>query len=63
MVVAILSMWILRVGLSFVFAKYFNMGVMSVWIAMYCDWVVRTIFYATRYFKETWLTKYKPIEV
>lgn len=63
MVVAIVSMWTFRVGLSYVFAKYFNMGVMSVWYAMYCDWVVRTAFYMTRYFKGTWLTKYKPSEI
>ena len=63
MVVAILSMWIFRVGLSYVLAKYFSMGVMCVWLSMYCDWIIRTAFYATRYFRGTWLTKYKPIEI
>ena len=62
MVVAICSMWIFRVGLSYVFAKYFCMGVMSVWYAMYLDWIVRAAFYASRYFKGTWLTKYKIVE-
>lgn len=59
MIIAIASMWTLRVGLSFVFAIYFDMGVMSVWYAMFCDWIFRFIIFGTRYLSGKWLTKYK----
>ena len=43
MIIAISSMWALRVGLSFVFTGFLNMGVMGVWYAMFCDWILRFI--------------------
>lgn len=62
MILSIVSMWIFRVMLSYVFGKYMGMGVMGVWYAMACDWIFRAIFFGIRYIKGTWLTKYKPIE-
>lgn len=57
MIVAIASMWIVRVGLSYVF-KWTNtfgliprlgvppsFGAASVWAAMIIDWIVRTVFF------------------
>ena len=32
-----ISMWVFRVGLSYVFGKFMHMGVMGVWYAMVCD--------------------------
>lgn len=69
MIVSALSMWIVRVGLSFVFQKtrlcglmdYFNwpecFGALCVWFAMISDWIVRITFFLIRYFKGTWLRK------
>ena len=68
MVVSTLSMWIVRVGGSYVFALEtvqlfglsfpgFGMGIMGVWVAMAGDWVVRGTLYATRFWKGTWLKK------
>lgn len=69
MVVSMLSMWIIRVGLSFVFQKtrlcglmdYFNMpecyGALCVWFAMICDWLIRITFIATRIASGKWLDK------
>ena len=37
MIVSIISMWVSRIGLSYVFGKWMNMGLMGVWLAMYCD--------------------------
>ncbi|HEY8363927.1 MAG TPA: MATE family efflux transporter [Haloplasmataceae bacterium] len=54
MIVSISSMWIFRMGLGFIFGKYLKMGVLGVWFAMYCDWLVRTIFFILRYRGTKW---------
>ncbi len=58
MILSVLSMWVFRVGLSFVFGKYLAMGVRGVWLAMFCDWTFRAVFFSIRYFKGTWLKKH-----
>jgi hypothetical protein len=59
MMLSVISMWIFRVGLSYVFAYVFHMGIFAVWTAMFCDWGFRAIFFGIRYLRGTWLTKYK----
>lgn len=54
MVVATLSMWIFRIGFSYVLGRYMNMGVFGVWVAMSIDWVFRAIFFITRYRGSKW---------
>ena len=49
MIVAILSMWIFRIGASVVIAKWLGFGVLGVWIAMTIDWFVRAIIFVIRY--------------
>ena len=58
MITSITSMWIFRVGLSYVFALYMNMGVLGVWLAMFCDWTFRACVYGTRYITGKWLKNY-----
>jgi Na+-driven multidrug efflux pump len=53
MVVSLLSMWIFRVGCSYLFAKV-GLGVVGVWVAMCIDWVARTICFMIRYRGERW---------
>ena len=62
MVISMVSMWIFRVGLSYVFGKYMGLGVMGVWYAMVCDWTFRAIIFGTRFVRGTWLTKYKALQ-
>ncbi len=62
MALSITSMWIFRVGLSYVFGKYMGMGVMGVWCAMFCDWIFRAVCFGTRFVRGTWLTKYKALK-
>ena len=62
MYVSITSMWLFRVGLSYVFVLALDLSVVGVWYAMACDWVFRAIIFGTRYLKGTWLTKYKPLK-
>ena len=54
MIVAILSMWIFRIGFSYILGRYMNMGVFGVWVAMSIDWVFRAIFFITRYKGSKW---------
>lgn len=49
MLTSAFSMWVFRVGASFVIAKGFGLGAFGVWIAMTIDWFVRGIFYLFRY--------------
>ncbi len=59
MVVSVISMWIFRVFLSYVFGRYMGFGVMGVWVAMVCDWIFRAVIFVIRYVKGTWLNVYK----
>ena len=60
MVLSVLSMWLFRVGLSYVFGVALEMGVMGIWLAMICDWVFRAVIFGIRYCRGIWLTKYRP---
>lgn len=51
MAISAFSMWVFRVGASFVIAKGFGLGAFGVWIAMTIDWLVRGIFFVFRYKK------------
>lgn len=54
MVVSIVSMWIFRIGMSYILGKNFGMGVFGVWVAMTIDWVVRAVFFVFRYRGTKW---------
>ena len=54
MYVSVSSMWIFRVGSSYVLGRYMGMGLMGVWTAMVIDWIVRGIFFGWRYFSGRW---------
>ena len=54
MVASILSMWIFRIGFSYVLAKYMQMGVFGVWIAMTIDWLARAVLFVVRYRGKKW---------
>lgn len=54
MVVAILSMWIFRIGFSYILGRYMNMGVLGVWVAVTIDWLFRAICFVGRYKGGKW---------
>ena len=62
MIISVTSMWVFRVGLSFVLAIWLNMGIMGVWIAMYVDWLFRAVIFVIRYLRGKWLTKFKELK-
>jgi putative MATE family efflux protein len=69
MVVSMCSMWLIRVGMSYVF-KWTNIfgieqllnwpvsfGALGVWFAMIIDWVVRSSFFVARFAGGKWKTR------
>lgn len=55
--ISIGSMWIFRIGCSFILGKYLGWGVFGVWSAMIIDWFFRMIFMIWRYLSGRWKTK------
>lgn len=54
MIVSILSMFIFRIGLSYIIGVNMGMGAIGVWIAMILDWVCRIICFVARYVSGKW---------
>lgn len=57
MVIAVVSMWVFRVILSYILGLYLGMGLIGVWLAMIADWVFRSICFTVRYKRKKWQTK------
>jgi putative MATE family efflux protein len=54
MIVSLISMWTVRVGLSYVFVWYAGFGPMSIWYAMILDWFVRGAAFMLRFKGGRW---------
>lgn len=54
MVIAIVSMWIFRIGTAYFFSNVFHLGLIGIWIAMTIDWMFRGICYELRYHSGKW---------
>ena len=57
MIISMLSMWLCRIGMSFLLGVYFNMGVQGVWIAITIDWIFRAALYIWRFARGGWKGK------
>jgi len=68
LVVSVFSMWAFRVALGYLLSLEtvsflgfeipgLGMGISGVWMAMFADWVFRTVLYAIRYFGGFWLKR------
>lgn len=55
--VSIGSMWVFRIGFSYVLGSYAGLGVFGVWVAMTIDWCVRAVFFMARYRGSKWEMK------
>jgi len=51
---SIVSMWIFRIGCSFVLGKWLGWGVFGIWVAMTVDWLFRSICFTARYMSGKW---------
>lgn len=54
MIISIASMWIFRIGFSWVLGKMLGWGVFGVWVAMTIDWLFRSVCFAVRYLRGKW---------
>lgn len=54
MVVSIFSMFVFRIGLSYVFGVQMELGAIGVWIAMVVDWIFRISCFVGRYASGKW---------
>lgn len=57
MCVSMVSMWIFRIGMSYVLAYALDMGLRGVWLAMYIDWCVRAVIFLWRAKGDRWQQK------
>ena len=57
MVVSMLSMWIFRIGFSYLLAQFMGWGLLGVWVAMFIDWIVRALVFLIRFLRGRWKAK------
>lgn len=57
MLIAIISMWVCRVGLGYFFVLVCHTGVWGIWYAWIIDWLFRIAFFIPRYRGHKWETK------
>ena len=55
MIVSICSMWVFRIGFSFLLVP--QIGLLGVWVAMFIDWIVRAVVFLIRFLSGRWKTK------
>lgn len=55
MYVSVFSMWAFRITLGYILGVPLKLGVLGVWIGMYADWVVRSIFFIVRLQRGKWM--------
>jgi Na+-driven multidrug efflux pump len=53
-VTSMLSMWLFRVVTGYVLGIVFGFGIVGVWVAMFLEWGVRSIFFLKRFKGEKW---------
>ena len=54
---SIISMWVFRIGFSYLLCIRLEIGVFGVWVAMTIDWLVRAICFSWRYLRGKWMYK------
>ncbi|MGB8455188.1 MAG: MATE family efflux transporter [Anaerocolumna sp.] len=54
MITSIVSMWLWRIGFSYILAGFLGLGVLGVWIAMTIDWLFRAICFVIRFISGKW---------
>lgn len=55
MYVSVISMILFRIVFAYVFAIYFNMGMLGTWAAMFLDWIIKGIVFEVRYLRNKWM--------
>ena len=58
MTVSVSTMFLFRIGVAYIFVKGFNLGILSIWVAMVLDWVVRSLIFHIRFTRGKWKEHY-----
>lgn len=61
MIASTVSIWICRVGLTYVLCRFVGVGLIGIWIGFFVDWTVRSIVFSLRYRSGKW-TLHKVID-
>ncbi len=54
MIVSVVSMWLCRICLGYVFGTMMGLGALGTWFAMFADWIFRIFFFAYRLHSNKW---------
>ena len=54
MAVSMLSMWICRIGMSYLLGLGMGLGLLGVWLAMFSDWIVRGAVFLVHFLRGKW---------
>lgn len=54
MAVSVATMWVFRIGMSYVLARGMGLGLFGVWLAMCTDWIARLILFVWRFRSSGW---------
>ena len=54
MIISLVTMWVIRIGFSYLLGAFLGMGLMGIWVAMIVDWIVRSICFYIRYRAGRW---------
>ncbi|MCX5711619.1 MAG: MATE family efflux transporter, partial [Candidatus Omnitrophica bacterium] len=57
MVITSLSVWLVRIPLSYLLSIYFRLGAVSIWWAMNASILIQAIFITKRYFSRKWVAQ------
>lgn len=58
MIVSVVSMWVFRVGFSYLLGGWLGLGLQGVWYGMAADWTCRGVCFIARYFSKGWRKRF-----
>lgn len=61
MIASTVSIWVFRVGLSYVLCRVLHVGLIGIWIGFLVDWFVRSVVFSWRYLSGRW-TRFSVID-
>ncbi len=54
MVIASISMWVFRVGVSLLLCRVLHVGLIGIWLGYLADWAFRSVVFTLRFYSDKW---------